>query len=176
MSLFQYQCLCKPNVVGRTCDRCMHGFYNFSGSNPLGCTSCSCSPRGTVSGTRNCHVQNGRCDCKNHVIGKKCQNCRDGYHGMKSQDIFGCKGNALIYLCFLLFPSVEAYFLGWRVKTPIQTTVCLKIHRFCFWMLAFWVISPLMASIAETVVFFCSVSQRVSVILVVQLAETVLNI
>ena len=97
-SLFQYQCLCKLNVVGRTCDRCMHGFYNFSGSNPLGCTSCSCSLRGTVSGTRNCHTQNGRCDCKNHVIGKKCQNCRDGYHGMKSHDIFGCKGEALIHL------------------------------------------------------------------------------
>lgn len=24
-------------------------------------------------------------------MGKKCQNCRDGYHGMKSHDIFGCK-------------------------------------------------------------------------------------
>nr|XP_058972202.1 laminin subunit alpha-like isoform X2 [Pocillopora verrucosa] len=87
----KYQCLCKSNVVGRTCDRCLHGFYNFSGSNPLGCTSCSCSHVGTVSGTRNCHAQNGRCECKNHVIGKKCQNCRDGYHGMKSHDIFGCK-------------------------------------------------------------------------------------
>ena len=51
-----------------------------------------------MSGTRNCHAQNGRCDCKNHVIGKKCQNCRDGYHGMKSHDIFGCKGEALILL------------------------------------------------------------------------------
>ncbi|KAJ7326565.1 Laminin subunit [Desmophyllum pertusum] len=91
LSLFQYQCLCKPNVVGRTCDRCMHGFYNFSGSNPVGCTSCGCSPRGTVSGTRHCHVQNGRCDCKNHVIGKTCENCRDGYYGMRSHDIFGCK-------------------------------------------------------------------------------------
>ena len=94
--LFQYQCLCKPNVVGRTCDRCMHGFYNFSASNPLGCSSCGCSPRGTVSETRHCHMQSGRCDCKNHVIGKKCQNCQDGYHGMKSQDIFGCKGEMVI--------------------------------------------------------------------------------
>lgn len=25
------------------------------------------------------------------MIGKKCQNCQDGYHGMRSQDIFGCK-------------------------------------------------------------------------------------
>ena len=97
-SLFQYQCLCKPNVVGRTCDRCMHGFYNFSASNPLGCSSCGCSPRGTVSGTRHCHVQSGRCDCKTHVIGKKCENCQNGYHGMRSQDIFGCKGEMLIYL------------------------------------------------------------------------------
>ena len=32
------------------------------------------------------------------MIGKKCQNCRDGYHGMKSHDIFGCKGEALILL------------------------------------------------------------------------------
>lgn len=96
--MFQYQCLCKSNVVGRTCDRCMHGFYNFSGSNPSGCLSCGCSPRGSVSGTRNCHVQTGRCVCKNHVMGKKCQNCQDGYYGMRSQDIFGCKGEMLFYL------------------------------------------------------------------------------
>lgn len=91
-SLFQYKCLCKANVVGRTCDRCLHGFFNFSGSNPSGCSACRCSTRGTISGTRHCHAQNGRCDCKNHVIGAKCDQCRDGYHGIKQHDIFGCKG------------------------------------------------------------------------------------
>ena len=94
--LFQYQCLCKSNVVGRTCDRCIHGYFNFSGSNPYGCSACGCSTRGTVSGTRHCHAQYGRCDCKNHVISSKCGHCRDGYHGMKSHDIFGCKGKRVI--------------------------------------------------------------------------------
>ena len=49
------------------------------------------------------------------MMGKKCQNCRDGYHGMKSHDIFGCKGEALILLssvsCFevwgLLRPDLD---------------------------------------------------------------------
>jgi len=113
-------------VVGRTCDRCMHGFYNFSGSNPLGCSSCSCSSRGTVSGTRNCHAQSGRCDCKNHVIGKKCQNCQDGFHGMRSQDIFGCKGEMFIYLqrnVSTLSPK--------RLENSVSFTIC---HRLLYIM------------------------------------------
>lgn len=88
----QYQCLCKSHVVGRKCDRCAHGHYNFSGSNPSGCSTCRCSTHGTVSGAQNCHLQSGHCDCKNHVIGAKCDHCRDGYYGKKSQDILGCKG------------------------------------------------------------------------------------
>lgn len=88
----QYQCLCKSHVVGRTCDRCMHGYYNFTGNNPSGCSACRCLSRGTISGTRNCHAQNGRCNCKNHATGAKCDRCKDGYHGMKQHDVFGCKG------------------------------------------------------------------------------------
>ena len=125
--MFQYQCLCKPNVVGRTCDRCMHGFYNFSASNPLGCSSCGCSPRGTVSETRHCHVQSGRCDCKTHVIGKKCENCQDGYHGMKSQDIFGCKGEMLIYLqrtVSTLSPK--------RLEDFVSFAVCHRLLYICW--------------------------------------------
>lgn len=31
------QCVCKPDVGGRDCDRCLDGFYNLQESNPYGC-------------------------------------------------------------------------------------------------------------------------------------------
>lgn len=30
-------CGCRDNVEGERCDRCKEGYFNLSGSNPLGC-------------------------------------------------------------------------------------------------------------------------------------------
>ena len=30
-------CHCKENVGGPRCDKCKHGFWNFTEENPLGC-------------------------------------------------------------------------------------------------------------------------------------------
>jgi hypothetical protein len=32
-------CECKLNVAGENCDRCKHGYFNLSLSNPSGCQS-----------------------------------------------------------------------------------------------------------------------------------------
>ena len=92
-SVFQQaRCLCKSNVMGKTCDRCKYGFYDFDGSHADGCMSCACSAQGTVSGIRGCDEITGRCRCKDRAGGKKCSACVNGYYGLMSQDVFGCKG------------------------------------------------------------------------------------
>ena len=38
---------------------------------------CDCN----ANGTQSCNKENGQCLCKPHVIGKKCDSCKDGYYG-----------------------------------------------------------------------------------------------
>lgn len=39
------QCKCRPNVIGRRCDRCAPGFHSFSVN---GCEPCDCNPIGSL--------------------------------------------------------------------------------------------------------------------------------
>ena len=52
------QCECKLNIVGRACDRCKLGSFNF-GRDRLGCTPCKCNVDGTEENTF-CNPQNGQ--------------------------------------------------------------------------------------------------------------------
>ncbi|KAM4597673.1 laminin subunit beta-3-like [Polymixia lowei] len=70
-------CQCKANVEGPRCDRCKMGYYGLSGSNPLGCTKCSCSPDGSRSSV--CDPATGQCPCRAHFHGLACQVCSQGY-------------------------------------------------------------------------------------------------
>ncbi|KAM9364179.1 laminin subunit beta-3 [Pholidichthys leucotaenia] len=70
-------CQCKANVEGTRCDRCKRGYYGLSASNPLGCTTCSCSPVGSRSNV--CDPVTGKCPCRSHFHGLTCDTCAKGY-------------------------------------------------------------------------------------------------
>ncbi|XP_042257146.1 laminin subunit beta-3-like [Thunnus maccoyii] len=70
-------CQCKVNVEGPRCDRCKRGYYGLSASNPLGCSKCSCSPDGSLSGV--CDPVTGQCPCRSHFHGLTCEVCAKGY-------------------------------------------------------------------------------------------------
>ncbi|EAT47381.1 AAEL001477-PA [Aedes aegypti] len=78
------QCVCKPNVMGRQCNKCMVGYWNVQSG--VGCIPCSCDPNG--SGKLECDTNSGQCFCKDGVEGVKCDRCQQGYYGFSSQ---GCK-------------------------------------------------------------------------------------
>lgn len=82
-------CFCKENVYGKTCDHCKRGFYNLTYSNPEGCDSCRCLINGTVNSSISC-IETGQCLCKAYVTNKQCDECRDGYFNLTSQNQYGC--------------------------------------------------------------------------------------
>lgn len=58
-------CHCKPNIVGRNCDKCADGFYNLQSGE--GCQPCNCNPIGSFNQT--CDLYSGQCYCRPGVTG-----------------------------------------------------------------------------------------------------------
>ena len=84
------QCSCKSKVTGRSCDKCVDGFFNLTASNPAGCQTCECDTEGTVSGSNTCDIFSGRCDCKANVKGLLCDVCKPGTYGLDGEVKDGC--------------------------------------------------------------------------------------
>lgn len=66
-------------------------------------TACDCDPMGSQDGGRcDSHddpvlgLVSGQCRCKEHVVGIRCQQCRDGFFGLSASDPLGCQR-----MCFL---------------------------------------------------------------------------
>ncbi|KAL3076048.1 hypothetical protein niasHS_013048 [Heterodera schachtii] len=104
------QCKCKPNVIGRKCDRCAAGYYNFpdcikckcglnhqcdekNGQCLAGyyafteCRECDCEQSGTTDDV--CKVRTARCLCKKNVIGPRCDQYRPGTFDLRKSDLYG---------------------------------------------------------------------------------------
>ncbi|XP_039538072.1 laminin subunit beta-3 [Pimephales promelas] len=80
-------CVCKANVEGDRCDRCKDGHYNLDANNPRGCSKCSCSSVGSVSGA--CNQLTGQCVCRANTEGLACDRCAAGYWNPSSPN--GCQ-------------------------------------------------------------------------------------
>ncbi|XP_074050024.1 laminin subunit beta-4 isoform X2 [Macrotis lagotis] len=83
------QCQCKPNVVGRCCDRCSAGAY---GLGHHGCHLCECHPQGS-KGTM-CDQMTGQCSCHRDIEGRHCDQCLAGYFGFPNCRPCPCNGFA----------------------------------------------------------------------------------
>ncbi|XP_033612694.1 laminin subunit beta-1 [Fukomys damarensis] len=83
------QCQCRPNVVGRTCDRCAPGTFGFG---PSGCKPCDCHLQGSVSAA--CDTNTGQCHCFPGVYTRQCDRCLPGYWGFPSCQPCQCNGHA----------------------------------------------------------------------------------
>ncbi|XP_071006528.1 laminin subunit alpha-2 isoform X1 [Oncorhynchus clarkii lewisi] len=63
---------CRDGYGGTTCDTCAEGFYGDA-IKAKNCQHCQCHNNGSVSEV--CHQENGQCPCKQHVVGRQCDEC-----------------------------------------------------------------------------------------------------
>nr|XP_022901153.1 laminin subunit beta-1 isoform X1 [Onthophagus taurus]XP_022901154.1 laminin subunit beta-1 isoform X1 [Onthophagus taurus] len=83
------RCTCKPNVVGRRCDRCAPGTYGFG---PEGCKACDCNSIGALDNF--CNVTTGLCKCRANTYGRECDQCRIGFWNFPNCQRCDCNGHA----------------------------------------------------------------------------------
>uniref|UniRef100_A0A8C2NN27 Laminin subunit beta-1 n=1 Tax=Capra hircus TaxID=9925 RepID=A0A8C2NN27_CAPHI len=83
------QCQCRPNVVGRRCDRCAPGTFGFG---PSGCKPCECHLQGSVNAF--CDPITGQCHCFQGVYTRQCDRCLPGFWGFPSCQPCQCNGHA----------------------------------------------------------------------------------
>ncbi|XP_058058444.1 laminin subunit gamma-1 [Anopheles bellator] len=88
------ECLkCIHNTAGPHCDQCLPGHFGDPLAEPHGsCEECSCYPRGTEQtekGISICDSISGNCHCKPAVVGRTCNECKNGYWNIVSGN--GCE-------------------------------------------------------------------------------------
>uniref|UniRef100_A0A4W3JCR8 Laminin, alpha 5 n=1 Tax=Callorhinchus milii TaxID=7868 RepID=A0A4W3JCR8_CALMI len=74
---FGGQCICRPNVIGRDCTRCVTGYYGFPN-----CRPCNC-------GKRLCEEVTGQCICPPRTIKPECIVCQPQTFGC--HPLVGCE-------------------------------------------------------------------------------------
>ncbi|XP_054924474.1 laminin subunit alpha isoform X2 [Dermacentor andersoni] len=77
------QCRCKNSIVGRTCDECKWGYWDFPR-----CRLCNCDLRGTVEEI--CNQDTAECFCKENVEGESCDTCKPGTFFLEESNPVGC--------------------------------------------------------------------------------------
>ena len=104
-------CVCKENVVGRTCSECVPGYFNLTSANPQGCqgtyfhdyyrvfiiniiihceyTVCECNTTGSVG--FECDSLSGECTCEPNIAGSKCDLCKEGFYMPDPSSFNGCQ-------------------------------------------------------------------------------------
>ncbi|XP_078517952.1 laminin subunit beta-2 isoform X1 [Lissotriton helveticus] len=83
------QCQCKPNVIGRRCDRCAPGTYGFGSP---GCKLCQCSVEGSLHSF--CDQSSGQCACRPGAFGHRCDRCQPGHWGYPKCRVCQCNGHS----------------------------------------------------------------------------------
>ncbi|XP_072324624.1 laminin subunit alpha-3 isoform X2 [Scyliorhinus torazame] len=86
-SPFGGQCSCRPNVVGRRCDRCATGYYMFPN-----CRPCNC-------GRRLCDEATGQCICPPQTVKPLCETCEKqtfSFHPLVGCEKCNCSREGII--------------------------------------------------------------------------------
>ncbi|UYV66195.1 LAMC3 [Cordylochernes scorpioides] len=85
------ECLkCIHHTDGSQCEKCLPGFFgNALGPLKGDCRACECFPAGTQSDDGLCEEVTGQCPCKEHVSGRRCDRCQEGYYGLHGGE--GCR-------------------------------------------------------------------------------------
>ncbi|CAF1124771.1 unnamed protein product [Didymodactylos carnosus] len=132
------QCICKDNVEGTRCDKCKAGYYNLDYNNPQGCQACDCHSLGIVD--KQCDTISGLCQCKQNVIGRRCDQCQENYYGLNNDEVDGCKpcdcypGGSYSSQCDIQTgqcPCREGM-NGRQCDTPITGTYCAGLQYFTY--------------------------------------------
>ncbi|XP_053208528.1 laminin subunit beta-1-like isoform X2 [Panonychus citri] len=85
------KCDCQSNIVGRRCDSCALGFYQFSRE---GCLPCDCHSSGSENFI--CDINSGQCKCGPKTYGRQCDECQPGFWNYPQCERCDCNGHAEI--------------------------------------------------------------------------------
>ncbi|VDL84405.1 unnamed protein product, partial [Nippostrongylus brasiliensis] len=81
------QCDCLPHIIGFHCDQPEHGYFNISSG--VGGHPCGCDPLGSEDSTcdvvtGNCKCKPGQCLCRDHIQGRRCDQCVENRYDINS--------------------------------------------------------------------------------------------
>ncbi|ODM92460.1 Laminin subunit alpha [Orchesella cincta] len=107
--LLNGQCECKPNIVGRSCDKCKPGHWAM----PY-CQLCDCDMRGTTEEI--CNQDTSQCYCKVNVEGRGCDTCKVGSFNLQESNPAGCTK----CFCFGKTQRCNSAYLFWTQVTATK--------------------------------------------------------
>uniref|UniRef100_A0AAQ4RAZ0 Laminin, beta 2-like n=1 Tax=Gasterosteus aculeatus aculeatus TaxID=481459 RepID=A0AAQ4RAZ0_GASAC len=84
---------CRHDRMGSQCESCGPFLYqdpHRATDDPQACIPCDCDPVGSEGGGL-CDALSGRCVCKENVEGRRCDQCRLGFFGLREDNPAGCQ-------------------------------------------------------------------------------------